>query len=159
MLKCAKLLLCGAVVGAGLSVAGGAEAANVQLCFSASVSNVTLSSVVTGMENAIVITDKNNNPIVKADNYFGNGAGSYWTSTLPQTTTLNAGCYNFYFMTKPTTPSGTSNWLCDQPAVFPGNGFTTVSGTLGNVTAGFVLVPVAPASGSNNAEAACPQGW
>ena len=159
MSKCAKLLLCGAVVGAGLSVAGGAQAGNVNLCFAANVSNVTLSSVVTGMENAIVITDSNNNPVVKADNYYNNGAGTYWTSALPQTTTLNAGCYNFYFMTKPTTPQGSVNWLCDQPAVFPGNGFTTVSGALGNVTAGFVIIPVVPTSGTGNPSAACPQGW
>ena len=159
MLKYGKTALSAAAAGMVLWAAGGAQAANLTVCLGAEVPNVTLSSVVTGMENAIVITDANNNPVIKADNYFGNGAGAYWTSGLPQTTTLQAGCYTFYFMTKPTTPAPSVNWLCDQPGVYPADGFTMVSGALGNVTAGFVIIPAVPTNITNNASAACPQGW
>lgn len=159
MLNCAKMALASAVLGMGLLAAGGAQAANVNVCFGADVSNVALNSLVSGIENAIVVFDSTNTAVIKADNYFGNGAGTYWTSTLPQTASFKAGCYTFYFMTKSTLPAGTSNWLCNAPSVSPGSNFTVISGSLGNITTGFVLAQAAPTGGKNDSAAACPQGW
>lgn len=151
-----------AVSAAGLAIAlgGTAQAANVTLCFDQAVSNVALVSMLDGVENAIVVMDANGKELVKADNYFGNGAGSYWTSKLPQTYSLPSGCSTFYFMTKTTGPQGNAPWLCNTPVVSPGNP-TTIVGSVGsgtNVVSGAVIIPATPSSGKSDS-AACPRGW
>lgn len=137
------------------------QAANVTLCFDQAVANVALVSMLDGIENAIVIMDADGKELVKADNYFGNGAGTYWTSKLPQTYSLPSGCSTFYFMTKTTEPQGNAPWLCNSPVVSPGNP-TNVVGSVGggtSVVSGAVIIPATPSSGKSDPSAACPRGW
>ncbi len=158
MFRSMKAILAGAALGMGVA-AGGAQAANVTACFGADVSNVALNSLVSGMENAIVVLDANSSPVIKANNYYNNGAGTYWTSALPQTVTLKTGCYTFYFMTKPTSPLGSANWICNIPVASPMDEYTVISGRLGNVNTAFVLAPAQPNGGRTDGTAACPRGY
>ncbi|WP_207458761.1 hypothetical protein [Azospirillum sp. SYSU D00513] len=155
-----KALILSAVAGAAMSVMStGAQAANVTLCFANAVPNVALGSSVEGVENAIVITDTNGNPLFKADNYYGNGAGGYWASTLPTTVTLPAGCSVFYFMTKSAPPNASNSWMCNNPNAALGTNVTTVTGSLAALQTGYVIIPATPNAAPTGSDAACPPGY
>jgi hypothetical protein len=65
--------------------------------------------------------------VAKMDNFYGKGAGGYWTSGLGQQT-LSGGtsCWILAASSKQSNPSGASKWACDYPtitSILP-NGFT-----------------------------------
>lgn len=52
--------------------------------------------------------------VVLANNHYGNGAGSEWTSKIPEVVTLKGGkCYNVAMMSKTTQPNGDLAWTCN----------------------------------------------
>lgn len=147
---------------AGLTVGatGVAQAANVTVCFEKAMNEVALVSGLTGVESGVVINDASGNALVKANNYFNNGAGSYWTSGLPQTITLPAGCSTFYFMMKTKPLDGKAGWICNAPVASPGE-LTVIYGSVGKTStpSALAIVPGTPNDGKTDLTAACPRGW
>jgi hypothetical protein len=141
---------------AGLSVVGmflmaGAMAtpskADVAFCL-ATPTTINLSAM-TSNEVGVVIapsTSGSTGVTIKADNFYkstATPAGSYWTSALPQATTLPANCYTVSISAKNSGPDNTTGtWSCGTTTATQSLGLLTI---IGNVTppGGQAATPVA----------------
>lgn len=162
-----KKYVFGGVFVAALLGSVSAQANGITLCFASQVSNVAIIPEIDYVESAVVITDSNNNPTIKADSFYGKDStvGSYWTSAYPATITLPAGCSTVYFMVKNTPPSTSTQWMCAQPNIAngptnaAGTAFSVVSGAIsGSTSSATMIIPAIP----NQAPATvsgCPKGY
>lgn len=106
--------------GAALGVAGWTGTAAADAAFCIGNTSQAMLAAQTLNEFGIVITEvadvnsTSGGPIVvRANNYYKNGAGSEWTSGIPGSVSLPGGkCYNVAMMSKFTQPGGAS-WTCD----------------------------------------------
>ena len=149
------------VIGFGmLAMANAAHADSTTVCVPNAGTSAYVNNLVQGMEVGIVITDSNDKPYVKANNFYGNGAGTYWTSKLPDKVTLQAGCSNIYIMSKTTPPDTTVQWTCDGLSAMSSAMQSVVIGIVPQTTieTGTVTVTGQTSSTKINTGAACPSG-
>lgn len=162
-----KFLISAAFAAIAMTVSAGAKADGVTLCFSSSVSNVSIIPQIDFVESAVVINNASGTPILKADSMYGKNTtvGSYWTSAYPANITLPAGCSTVYFMVKNTPPSTGTQWMCAQPTVAngptnaAGTAFATVTGSIGGgALSGVMQIPAIP-NAAPASVSGCPQGY
>lgn len=166
-----KNLLCvAAFCGVALTAAAASAqsaSAGVTLCFASQVSGVAIVPQLDFVESAVVVTDANGSPIVKADNFYGKNSvvGSYWTSAYPANITLPAGCSTVYFMVKNTPPSTATQWMCAPPTVASGpvnaagTAFSVVNGVVGGAALSATMVIPAIPNVAPTITTTCPRGY
>ncbi|TRL35767.1 hypothetical protein [Rhizobium straminoryzae] len=76
-------------------------------------------SATSSTETGVVITNVGNSLtntsgkiVVAANNYYGKGAGGFWTSGMGTFTLAAGSCYNVNSMNKPTPPNPSIPWTC-----------------------------------------------
>jgi hypothetical protein len=87
--------------------------------------------VITNVGNSL--TNKTGAVVVAANNFYGKGAGSEWTSSMGQFALAGGNCYNFASMNKVTSPSG-SAWTCAATSGAASEAGATVTGLISTQT-------------------------
>lgn len=119
-------------------------AQNFAFCLNNEATVVVSNTVAT--EVGVVITNIGNNQnsssgtvVVAANNFYGNGAGSEWTSGMGQFSLAGGTCYNVAMMNKTTSP-GSTPWTCGLTSGTATSAGTTISGL---VTTPTQVTPIA----------------
>ncbi|NER23415.1 MAG: hypothetical protein F6J96_22475 [Symploca sp. SIO1C2] len=81
--------------------------------------NPTLSVdyLVQGQELGVQVIKEGSNVRLKCNNYYGEGAGSEWTSKCTGIERLTSGCYKVCGYQKPTPPSASEPWSAQYPTI------------------------------------------
>jgi hypothetical protein len=87
--------------------------------------------VITNVGNSL--TNKSGTIVVAANNFYGNGAGSEWKSSMGQFGLAGGNCYNVASMNKTTSPSG-SSWICAATSGAASEAGATVTGLISTQT-------------------------
>ncbi|UEM25199.1 hypothetical protein JL100_036070 (plasmid) [Skermanella mucosa] len=121
------LLIAGAAIAALTAASGAANAQTVAqdyaFCLNSN-STVSASATVASEVGVVItaigntLTNTSGTVVVAANNFYGKGAGTEWTSgmgTFTLTVPTNGGnCFNISTMNKTTTPNGGTQWTCAQ---------------------------------------------
>jgi len=162
MLK--KTVLSVAVVVASMGIFVAPSMADVSFCV-ATPTPINMQAL-TSNEVGVVIAPTSNtgNPVVKANNNYGQGtgAGGYWTSNTSTPATLTPNCYILSISAKASQPSGGNPWYCaaETTSQTPNNlnvvGTVTYSSTLQAQVASVYILGQTTALNTNAGNANCP---